>query len=126
VLGPVEVLSGVPFREAERAIALLRDAGIPVNTRRVVEGRWLYVAPADAHEALKILAAQGFPGPMPPVGGPAPVQPRTRAAAPGDDVWALLTEPDPPFPSVYTFPAAPTRDAAPVQRHDRVGRASGE
>jgi thioredoxin-like negative regulator of GroEL len=34
------------------AIALLRDAGIPVNVRRVVEGRWLYVAPADEEQAL--------------------------------------------------------------------------
>ena len=31
--GPVEVLSGVPFDQAERAIALLRDAGIPVYVR---------------------------------------------------------------------------------------------
>jgi len=38
---PVEVLSGVPFDQAERAIALLRDAGIHVNVRKVVEGRWL-------------------------------------------------------------------------------------
>jgi hypothetical protein len=116
----------VPFGEAERAIALLRDAGIPVNTRRVVEGRWLYVAPADADQALRILAAHGFPGPMPPMREPAVVKKEARAAAPGDDVWALLTEPDPPYPSVYAFPAAPTSDAGRVRRYGWVGGVSGE
>jgi hypothetical protein len=24
--------------------------------------------------------------------------------APGDDVWALLTQEEPPWPSVYSFP----------------------
>jgi hypothetical protein len=126
VLGPVEVLSGVPFGEAQRAIAFLRDAGIPVNVRKVVEGRWLYVAPADEEQALRILAAHGFPRPMPPMGGPAAVKPAPRAAAPGDDVWALLTEPDPPYPSVYTFPTATTVEAPPVQRYGWVGGVSGE
>ena len=126
MLGPVEVLSGVPFVEAERASALLRDAGIPVSARRVVEGRWLYVAPADEDQALRILAAHGFPGPMPPIGGPAAVKESTPAAAPGDDVWALLTEPDPPYPSVYTFPSATMSDPAPVRRYGWVGRMSEE
>jgi hypothetical protein len=126
VLGPIEVLSGVPFGEAGRAIALLRDAGIPVNARRVVEGRWLYVAPADEEHALKILAAHGFPRPMQPMGGPAPVKKSTRAAEPGDDVWALLTEPDPPYPSAYAFPASTASDPAPVRRYGWVGKVSGE
>jgi hypothetical protein len=126
VLGPVEVLSGVPFGEAERASVLLREAGIPVNIRRVVEGRWLYVAPADEEQALRILAAHGFQGPMPSMGGPAPVKQGTRAPAPGDDVWALLTEPDPPYPSVYTFPAATTSDPPPVRRYGWVGGMSEE
>jgi len=121
VLGPVEVLSGVPFGEAERASALLRAAGIPVSARRVVEARWLYVAPADEKQALQILAAHGFRGPMPPMGGPAAARPRMPAAAPGDDVWALLTEPDPPYPSVYTFPSATTDDPPPVRRYGWVG-----
>ena len=126
MLGPVEVLSGVPFDEARRAIALLRDAGIPVNARRVVEGRWLYVAPADEEQALRILAAHGFPRPMQPMGGSAAVKKSTRAVEAGDDVWALLTEPDPPYPSAYAFPAATATDAAPVRRYGWVGKVSGE
>ncbi|MEI6223975.1 MAG: hypothetical protein WCS72_04430 [Deltaproteobacteria bacterium] len=126
MLGPVEVLSGVPFGEAERASALLRDAGIPVSTRRVVEGRWLYVAPADEAQALRILAAHGFPGPMPPMAGSAAVKRGARTAAPGDDVWALLTEPDPPYPSVYAFPSTAAREEAPVRRYGWVGGVSQE
>ena len=110
---PVEVLSGVPFGEGERASALLRNAGIPVSARKVVEGRWLYVAAADEEHALEVLAAHGFPGPMPPIGGQTARKKGMPAAAPGDDVWALLTEPDPPYPGVYDFPAATTSDAPP-------------
>jgi hypothetical protein len=103
VSSPVEVLSGVPFDQAKRAIALLRDAGIPVNVRRVVEGRWLYVARADEEQALSLLAAHGFPAPMALAHDPGVVKRATRPA-PGDDVWALLTQQDPPWPSVYSFP----------------------
>ena len=121
MLRPVEVLSGVPFGEAERAIALLRDAGIPVSARKVVEGRWLHVARADEEQALEVLAAHGFPRPMPPMCGPAAVKSGARAAEPGDDVWALLTEPDPPYPSVYSFPAVTTIDPVPACRYGWVG-----
>jgi hypothetical protein len=100
---PVEVLSGVPFDQAERAIALLRAAGIPVNVRKVVEGRWLYVAPMDEEKARALLAANRFPAPM-GASGPAQVVKQPAGAAPGDDVWALLTQEDPPWPSVYSFP----------------------
>ena len=58
----VEVLSGVPFDQARRAMALLRDAGIPVNARRVVEGRWLYVAPADEEQRSGYSRLTGSPG----------------------------------------------------------------
>lgn len=100
---PVEVLSGVPFDQAQRAIALLRHAGIPVNVRRVVEGRWLFVAAVDEQRALELLAAHRFPSPMARPGAPAVVK-QAPGAAPGDDVWALLTQEDPPWPSVYSFP----------------------
>jgi len=100
---PVEVLSGVPFDQADRAISLLRDAGIPVNVRKVVEGRWLYVAPVDEEKALELLAAHRFPARLGSSGAP-PVVKQAAGAAPGDDVWALLTQEDPPWPSVYSFP----------------------
>jgi hypothetical protein len=103
VPAPVEVLSGVPFDQAERALALLRGAGIPVGVRRVVEGRWLYVAPVDEARALELLAAHRFPPPMAVGGATAVVRPAT-GAAPGDDVWELLLQDDPPWPSVYSFP----------------------
>ena len=103
VPSPVEVLSGVPFDQAERAIALLRHAGIPVNVRNVVEGRWLDVAPVDEMRARTLLASHGFPVPMAAPGAPEAVKP-AAIAAPGDDVWALLTQEEPPWPSVYSFP----------------------
>jgi hypothetical protein len=103
VSSPVEVLSGVPFDQAERALALLRGAGIPVGVRKVVEGRWLYVAPVDEKRALELLAAHRFPAPMAVAGSPAVVHPVT-GAAPGDDVWALLLQDESPWPSVYSFP----------------------
>ena len=101
--GPVEVLSGVPFDQAERAIALLRDAGIPVNVRKVVEGRWLYVSAMDEEQALKLLAAHRFPEPM-VLAGKRVVVKQTTGAAPGDDVWALLAQEGPPWPHVHSFP----------------------
>jgi hypothetical protein len=103
VPSPVEVLSGVPFDQAERAIALLRDAGIPVSVRKVVEGRWLYVAPVDEERAQALLAAYRFPAPM-AVAGKRVVLKQAPGPAPGDDVWALLTQEETPWPSVYSFP----------------------
>ena len=100
---PVQVLSGVPFEQAKRAIALLRDAGIPVNVRRVVAARWVYVAAVDEEPALKLLAAHRFPAPMARAGESVVVRQATRPA-PGDDVWSLLTEQEQPWPSVYSFP----------------------
>lgn len=100
---PVEVLSGVPFDQANRAIALLRDAGIPVSVRKVVEGRWLYVAAVDEAQALKLLATHRFPVPMALAREPVGVK-RAGGPAPGDDVWALLAQQEPPWPSVYSFP----------------------
>jgi len=100
---PVEVLSGVPFDQAKRAMALLRGAGIPVSVRKVVEGRWLYVAPVDGDRALELLAAGRFPAPMVPAGGP-PHGQMASGPAPGDDVWALLLGEETPWPSVYSFP----------------------
>jgi hypothetical protein len=103
MFSPVEVLSGVPFDQAERAIALLRDAGIPVSVRKVVEARWVYVAAADEKRALALLAAQRFPAPM-AIAQATVVVPRSTGPAPGDDVWDLLTQKEPAFPSVYSFP----------------------
>ena len=100
---PVEVLSGVPFDQSERALAVLREAGIPVSVRKVVEGRWLYVAPADEEQALNLLAAHRFPDPM-ALAGKRVVQKQATGPAPGDDVWALLVQEEPPWPSVYSFP----------------------
>jgi len=100
---PVEVLAGVPFDQAERAIALLRDAGIAVNVRKVVEGRWLYVAAVDEEQALKLLAAHRFPAPLARAGESVVGRQATRSA-PGDDVWALLLGEETPWPSVYSFP----------------------
>jgi hypothetical protein len=100
---PAEVLAGVPFDQAERAIALLRDAGIPVSVRRVVEGRWLYVAAVDEEQARALLAAHRFPAPMVPASESVVVR-RAAGPAPGDDVWALLTQQEPPWPTVYSFP----------------------
>ena len=100
---PVEVLSGVPFNQAVRAIAILRDAGIPVSVRKVVEGRWLYVAPVDWERALQVLAAHRFPDPM-ALAGKRVIAKQATGAAPGDDVWSLLTQEDPPWPHVYSFP----------------------
>jgi hypothetical protein len=100
---PVEVLSGVPFDEAQRAIAILRDAGIPVSVRKVVEGRWLYVAPVDEERAFQVLAAHRFPDPM-ALAGKRVIAKQASGAAPGDDVWSLLTQEEPPWPAVYSFP----------------------
>ena len=100
---PVEVLAGVPFDQAERAIALLRDAGIAVNVRKVVEGRWLYVAAVDEEQARQLLAVHRFPAPMVLASASVVVQ-RAAGSAPGDDVWALLTQQEPPWPTVYSFP----------------------
>ena len=97
------MLSGVPFDQAERAVALLRHAGIPVNVRKVVEGRWLYVASVDETRARRLLASHRFPAPMAVPGAPMAVKP-AAVVAPGDDVWALLTQEEPPWPSVYSFP----------------------
>ena len=92
---PVEVLAGVPANQAERATALLRAAGIPVNLRKVVEGGspacWLHVDAADEAEALRLLAAHSFPVATIPPDRPVLLQQPT-GAAPGDDVWALLTQ----------------------------------
>jgi hypothetical protein len=100
---PVEVLSGIPFDHAKRAIALLRDAWIHVNVRHVKEGRWLYVAAVDEKRALELLAANRFPPPMALAHEPVVARWGT-AAAPGDDVWALLLGEETPWPSVYSFP----------------------
>ena len=100
---PVEVLSGVPFDQSERAVALLRHAGIPVNVRKVVEGRWLYVAAVDEVRALELLASHRFPAPLALAGARVVVK-QAAGEAPGDDVWALLTQEEPPWPTVYSFP----------------------
>jgi hypothetical protein len=104
---PVQVLAGVPVHQAEQAIALLRVAGIPVNVRKAVEGTLpsisLLVAPADEEQALELLWGHGFPVPTIPADEPVVLRPPT-GAAPGDDVWALLTQQEPPWPSVYSFP----------------------
>lgn len=104
MFSPVEVLSGVPFDQAERAIAFLRDAGIPVSVRKVVEARWVYVAAADEKRALALLAAQRFPAPMAIAHAAASIQRIDAGPAPGDDVWDLLTQKEPAFPSVYSLP----------------------
>jgi muramoyltetrapeptide carboxypeptidase LdcA involved in peptidoglycan recycling len=101
---PAEVLSGVPYDQAKRAIALLRDAWIHVNVRPVKEGRWLYVAAVDEKRALELLAANRFPPPMAIAHERGGARPATSAAAPGDDVWALLRGEETPWPSVYSFP----------------------
>ncbi|MGA8892319.1 MAG: hypothetical protein WB493_12170 [Anaeromyxobacteraceae bacterium] len=100
MFSPVEVLSGIPFDEAERAIALLRAAGIPVGVRKVVEGRWVYVAAADEKQALALLAAHRFPAPMALAHAAASVRRSVTGPAPGDDVWELLTQKEPAFPIV--------------------------
>jgi hypothetical protein len=103
---PVEVLAGVPAYQAAQAVALLRDAGIPVNVREQAAGNtpacWLYVARADAEQALGLLAGHWFP--VSTVPAKEVVLLPQAPPAPGDDVWALLTQQDPPWPSVYSFP----------------------
>ncbi len=90
---PVEVLAGVPVETAVVAIAILRDAGIPVCVRDVVAGRlpgsWVHVAAADAGQARELLAARRFPVPMVLSDEPS-ADAREETGAPGDDVWALL------------------------------------
>jgi hypothetical protein len=103
MFSPVEVLSGVPFDQAKRAIALLRDAWIHVNVRQVKEGRWLYVAAVDEKQARELLSAHRFPPPMALAHEPVVTRWAT-AAVPGDDVWALLLGEETPWPSVYSFP----------------------
>lgn len=97
------MLSGLPFDQAERAVALLRAAGIPVSVRKVVEGRWVYVAAVDEEQALQLLAAHRFPEPM-VLAGKRVVVKQAMGAAPGDDVWALLAQEGPPWPRVHSFP----------------------
>jgi hypothetical protein len=104
MFSPVEVLSGVPFDQAERAIALLRDAGVPVSIRKVAEGRWVYVAAADEKRALALLSAHRFPSPMAIAHAAASIRRIDAGPAPGDDVWELLTQKEPAFPAVYSFP----------------------
>jgi hypothetical protein len=103
MFGPVEVLSGIPFDQARRAIALLRDAWIDVNVKKVKEGRWLYVAAVDEKRAIELLATHRFPPPM-ALAHETVVARWATAAAPGDDVWALLLGEETPWPSVYSFP----------------------
>jgi hypothetical protein len=90
---PVEVLAGVPVETAVVAIAILRDAGIPVCVRDVVAGRlpgsWVHVAAADAGQARELLAARRFPVPMILSDEPR-IDAQAENGAPGDDVWALL------------------------------------
>jgi hypothetical protein len=104
---PVEVLAGVPFDQAERAIALLRDAGIPVEVREVLGGHlpgvWIHVAASDERRARTLLTERRFPVPMNLSGTgvldvPPPDEPQ------GDDVWELLVREETPWPSVYSFP----------------------
>jgi hypothetical protein len=104
MFSPVEVLSGVPFDQADRAIRLLRDAGIPVSVRKVVEGRWVYVAAVDEKRALELLSANRFPAPMAIAHAAVAARRKDAGPAPGDDVWDLLTQKEPAFPSVYSFP----------------------
>jgi hypothetical protein len=104
MFSPVEVLSGVPFDQAERAIALLRDAGVPVSVRKVAEGRWVYVAASDEKRALALLSANRFPAPMAIAHSAVSLRRSGAGPAPGDDVWDLLTQKEPAFPSVYSFP----------------------
>jgi hypothetical protein len=101
---PVEVLSGVPFDQAKRAIALLHSAWIHVNVRQVKEGRWLYVAAVDEKRALELLAAHRFPAPMALAHQSVVARRATTMAVPGDDVWALLLGEETPWPSAYSFP----------------------
>ena len=104
---PVQVLAGVPAYQAEQAVALLRDAGIAVNVREDAAGHptscSLYVARIDAEGALGLLMGHWFPVSTFPAKEPV-ILARGPEAAPGDDVWALLTRQDPPWPSVYSFP----------------------
>jgi hypothetical protein len=106
-VSPVEVLADAPAYQAEQAVVLLRGAGIPVNVRKVAEGQppscWLYVAGADAEQAFRLLAAHGFPVSEIPANVPVVVRPPTGAAS-GDDVWSLLTQQEPAWPTVYSFP----------------------
>jgi hypothetical protein len=104
MFSPVEVLSGVPSDVADRAIGILRDAGIPVGVRKVVEGRWVHVAAADEKQALALLAAHRFPAPMAIAHAAASIRRVDTGPAPGDDVWDLLTQKEPAYPSVYSFP----------------------
>jgi hypothetical protein len=57
----------------------------------------------DEERALKLLAAHRFPEPR-VLAGKRVVVKRATGAAPGDDVWALLTQEEPPWPNVYSFP----------------------
>ena len=105
---PVEVLAGVPVDQAERAIALLRDAGIPVEVRQVLAGRlpgaWVHVAASDARRSREILAAGRFPVPMTLSDAPTPAAPQAMDGTTGDDVWELLVREETEWPSVYSFP----------------------
>jgi len=104
---PVEVLAGVPVYQGEQAVTVLRDAWIAVNVRKDAEGRpptcQLYVAAVDAEQALRLLSAHGFPVSTIPADD-AVLLPQATGTAPGDDVWALLTQQEPPWPTVYSFP----------------------
>jgi len=106
-VSPVEVLADAPVYQAEQAIVLLRGAGIPVNVRKSPEGQppswWLYVAGVDAEHAFRLLAAHWFPVSETPANVPVVVRQATGAAS-GDDVWSLLTQQEPPWPTVYSFP----------------------
>jgi hypothetical protein len=104
---PVEVLAGVSFYQAEQAIGVLRDAGIPVEVREVLTGDlpgvWVHVAASDARKARALLAERRFPVPVSLAGRTAlDVQPPGELE--GDDVWALLARDETPWPSVYSFP----------------------
>jgi hypothetical protein len=101
------VLAGVSVDQAEQAIDLLRDAGIPVEVRLVLAGRlpgaWVHVAASDARKARELLAQRRF---LIPMNIPEEASPDGQVAegTPGDDVWDLLGQQDPPWPSVYSFP----------------------
>jgi hypothetical protein len=104
---PVEVLAGVPVYQAEQATALLRVAGIAVNVRKVADGGppscSMYVAAVDEEQALQLLAAHWFPVSTVPAAEAVILRP-SAGAEPGDDVWSLLTEQEPQWPTVYSFP----------------------
>ena len=93
----VEILGGVQFEMAGKAVALLQEAGIAVDVRTpmidptkvsgtqgIYSLTYLSVAPADAERARELLAERGFP--TPPVGADAAsFEEEAAGTAPADE-----------------------------------------